>query len=178
MVKCVLFIFRGLFFLSFFSFHLFVVYLFVVYLFCYVLFIYFIYLFVYLFVVNLLIIYVYYVSEKKTEVNISVPIHMRYQTPQLGATHVPVHIHPPEVYIQCDDQPGAQIDFPFVARRLPNTASGVALTYVDKPVLTVQVPNGKMEDVGLVGIGTALATFVATAFILVEIFWKKMNKTS
>ena len=109
--------------------------------------------------------------------NISVPIHMRYQTPQFGATSVPVYIRPPEVYIQCGDGDDAQashaggFDFPYLVRR--PAANGVALALAVDSDITIYVPTGKLEDVGIVAIGTAAATLLATAFILFEIFGRR-----
>ena len=107
--------------------------------------------------------------------NISVPIHMRYQTPQFGATSVPVYIRPPEVYIQCGDDAQASraggFDFPYLVRR--PAANGVALALAVDSDITIYVPTGKLEDVGIVAIGTAAATLLATAFILFEIFGRR-----
>jgi hypothetical protein len=114
-------------------------------------------------------------SGSVVKVNFSVPIHMRYQTPQFGATSLPVNIHPPEVYVQCGDTAqasrDAEFDFPYLVRR--PAANGVALEHTANAVITIHVPTGKLEDVGIVGVGTAAATLVATAFILFEMFGRK-----
>lgn len=115
-------------------------------------------------------------SEKQVKVNVMIPIHMRYQTPQNNSLDLPVYISPPDVYIQCanlqapSSAQSSPAGLPFVESEA--SINGVALTHEGDTVLTVRVPTGKLEDIQLVSWGTAIATLGATAFILFEIFWK------
>ncbi len=114
-------------------------------------------------------------SSTAIVLNVTIPIHMRYQTPQHYIPYLPVHIYPPEVFFSCQPQspPKEESPFPFFAN-----ASSVVGAVIEKEgeVVKILVPTGKLEDGGVVSAGTAFVTLAATAFVCIEMFWRKQIK--
>lgn len=117
--------------------------------------------------------------RQKTPSYVELPFHLRYQQPSNEKDKQLIQIEAPFAGWTCGPQPWPPISNPLVPLYTnDDTAPFVPLTHDTTP-LTLYVPIGKIQEAGIVSIGTFATVIVCTVWIMYSIFvsLKKRKRT-